>query len=76
MGFGIWKLLLLLAVVLVIFGPGKLPNAIKDIGKGIKSLRDELAGDGKNDEPASDNGEKAIIVNKEPESIKNKKKKS
>lgn len=42
MGFGIWKLLLLLAIVLVIFGPGKLPNAIRDIGKGFKSLKDEL----------------------------------
>ncbi len=75
MGFGIWKLLLLLAVVLVIFGSGKLPSAIKDIGKGIKSLRDGLS-DGKDDEPASDNGEKAIIVNKEPASTNNKKKKS
>jgi sec-independent protein translocase protein TatA len=42
MGFGLWKLILLLAVVLVVFGPGKLPNAIKDIGKGLKALKDEL----------------------------------
>ena len=45
MSVGIWQLLLILAVVLVIFGPGKLPNAIKDIGKGIKSLKDELQSD-------------------------------
>ncbi len=45
MGIGLFKLLLLLAAVLVIFGAGKLPNAIKDLGKGFKSLKDELQSD-------------------------------
>lgn len=59
MGFGIWKLLLLLAVVLVIFGSGKLPNAIKDIGKGLRSLKDELKGEpeDKSEDP------KTIVIN-------------
>ncbi len=63
---GIWKLLLLLAVVLVIFGPGKLPNAIKDIGRGFKSLKDELQGDEK--EKAD---EAKIMTNVTPENDKN-----
>lgn len=60
MGFGVWKLLLLLAIVLVIFGPGKLPNAIKDIGKGFKSLKDELK-----DEPAQNTEPEMKVINPE-----------
>lgn len=60
MGFGILKLLLLLAVILVIFGPGKLPNAIKDIGKGLKSLKDELQGDDTKDKSEDP---KTIVIN-------------
>lgn len=57
----IWKLLLLLSVVLVVFGPGKLPAAMKDLGKGIKSFKDELGKDDKDDK--DDSAEKAILVN-------------
>lgn len=66
MGFGIWKLLLLLAVVLVVFGPGKLPNAMKDLGKGFKSLKDELGKD--DDVKRQDNGDHTIVVNPEKDS--------
>lgn len=44
MGFGIWKLLLLLTVIFVVFGAGKLPNVMGDIGKGIRNLRQGLKG--------------------------------
>jgi sec-independent protein translocase protein TatA len=44
MGFGIWKLLLLLSVVFVVFGTGKLPNAMQDIAKGLKAFKDGLHG--------------------------------
>lgn len=37
-----WELLLVLVIVLVFFGAGKLPNVMKDIGKGIRSLRDGI----------------------------------
>ena len=65
MGFGIWQLILILAVVLVIFGSGKLPGAIKDIGKGLRSLKD-----GDEDKKSSDAAEKAIIVNKDDKTDK------
>ncbi len=45
MGIGIWKLLLILVIVFVIFGAGKLPRVMGDVGKGIRSLRDGLKGD-------------------------------
>ena len=40
-------MLLVLIVVFVFFGAGKLPKVMGDIGKGIKNLRDELGSDEK-----------------------------
>jgi sec-independent protein translocase protein TatA len=45
MGLSVFKLLLILIIVFVIFGAGKLPQVMGDIGKGIRSLKDGLAGD-------------------------------
>lgn len=36
---GPWELILILAVVLIIFGPGKLPEVGKSLGKTIKEFR-------------------------------------
>ena len=38
-------LLLVLLIVLLVFGAGRLPRVMGDIGKGIRSLRDGLKGD-------------------------------
>jgi sec-independent protein translocase protein TatA len=35
-------LLLVLVVVLILFGAGKLPKVMGDIGKGIRNFRDEM----------------------------------
>ncbi|NRA73949.1 MAG: twin-arginine translocase TatA/TatE family subunit [Rickettsiales bacterium] len=35
-------LLIVLIVILILFGAGKLPQVLKDLGKGIKNFRDEL----------------------------------
>ena len=45
MNLGITELLLIIAVVVVIFGAGKLPKAMRDIGSGIKLFRYGLGGD-------------------------------
>lgn len=37
--FGPWEIAFVLLVVLIIFGPGKLPKAAEAIGKTFKSLR-------------------------------------
>ena len=37
-------MLLVLLVVLIFFGAGKLPKVMGDIGKGVKNMRDELNG--------------------------------
>ena len=39
-GMGIWELLVILAIVVVIFGAGKLPELGAGLGKGIKNFKD------------------------------------
>jgi sec-independent protein translocase protein TatA len=48
MGLSFWHLLLILIVVFVIFGAGKLPKVMGDIGKGVRAMRDGLKGDDQN----------------------------
>lgn len=45
MGMSFWHLLLVLIVVFIIFGAGKLPRVMGDVGKGIRSLREGLKGE-------------------------------
>ena len=45
MGFSVPHLLLLLIVIFVVFGAGKLPKVMGDIGKGIRNLREGLKGE-------------------------------
>lgn len=54
MSIGIWEILLVLVVVLILFGAGKLPRVMGDFGKGIRSFKDGLNGEkptAKDDEP-------------------------
>lgn len=44
MGLSIWHILVVLVVVLIVFGAGKLPNVMGDLGKGIRSFKDGLSG--------------------------------
>jgi sec-independent protein translocase protein TatA len=50
-------LLLVLIIILVLFGAGKLPKVMGDIGKGIKNMREGLKGE--------DGEEKKIDKNEE-----------
>jgi sec-independent protein translocase protein TatA len=50
MGLSLSHLLIVLLVVLILFGAGKLPQVLKDLGKGVKNFRDEL----KNSDAPSD----------------------
>lgn len=43
--FSIWHLIVVLVIVFVLFGAGKLPRVMGDIGKGIKNLKEGLKGD-------------------------------
>ena len=42
---GFPELLILLAIVILIFGPGRLAKTMSEIGKGIRSFRNSLSSD-------------------------------
>ena len=43
MGLSVWHVVLVLVVVLILFGAGKLPRVMGDVAKGIKNFRTGLA---------------------------------
>jgi len=45
MGISLAQLLLILIVILILFGAGKLPHVMGELGKGIKNFRDNLKSD-------------------------------
>jgi len=45
MGIGTTELLLILAIVLVLFGAGRIPEVGKALGKGIRNFRSALKGE-------------------------------
>ena len=54
---GIWEILIILVVVLLIFGPRRLPEMAKGLGqslrefrKGIKDMKDEIESEVKKDD--------------------------
>lgn len=45
MGLSIWHIVVVLIVVLVLFGAGKLPKVMGDFGRGIRNFKAGLSGD-------------------------------
>ena len=43
-GIGIWELLILLLVLLLVFGPKRLPEMGRQLGKGMREFRDSVSG--------------------------------
>ena len=60
MSFGVWEMLLILLIILIIFGAGKLPQVMGDVAKGVRSFRDGLK-DGPETEGASAAGSTAEV---------------
>jgi sec-independent protein translocase protein TatA len=52
-GIGIWEVLILLLVVLLVFGPKRLPEMGRSLGRGMREFKDSISGkDFEDDEPA------------------------
>ncbi len=58
MGLGMWQIILIIIVVLIVFGAGKLPSVMGDVGKGVKNLKKGLKDEGKDDSSDKQNIEK------------------
>lgn len=54
--FGIWEIVLILVIILIVFGVGKLPQVGNAIGKGLRSFKKGQAGE--------DEEEEAVTVSK------------
>jgi sec-independent protein translocase protein TatA len=53
---GPMELIILLVIVVLLFGPGRIGKIASEIGKGIKSFRDGLSEDKKDDPPTDSSG--------------------
>lgn len=52
MGLSVWQLLIIAAVILVLFGRGKISEMMGDFGKGVKSFKQGMTDDEKVSPPA------------------------
>src|SRR6478735_12504918 len=50
-GIGIWELLILLLVLLLVFGPKRLPEMGRQLGKGMREFKDSVSGKDDDDDP-------------------------
>jgi len=51
-GVSLWELFVLLLVVLLVFGPKRLPEMGRSLGKGMREFKDSLSGKDEEPEPA------------------------
>ena len=45
MSIGVWQVVLILVIVLIIFGAGKLPRVMGDVAKGVKNFKSGMKDD-------------------------------
>jgi sec-independent protein translocase protein TatA len=43
-GISVWELLILLLVILLVFGPKRLPEIGRQLGKGMREFKDSISG--------------------------------
>jgi sec-independent protein translocase protein TatA len=70
MSIGIWQIVLILAIVLILFGAGKLPRVMGDVAKGIKNFKTGMKEEEGSEE--SSNNE-TVSVSKEKDNTKDSK---
>jgi sec-independent protein translocase protein TatA len=51
-GIGVWEILILLVVALLVFGPKRLPEMGRSLGRGMREFKDSISGrdDGRDDD--------------------------
>jgi sec-independent protein translocase protein TatA len=61
MGFSFWHIVIVVLVILVLFGTGRLPRLMEDLGKGINSFKKGL----KEEDPSAEKTKAVEDQNKE-----------
>ena len=54
MSIGIWQVLIVVVLVFLLFGAGRLPRVMEDIAKGIKSFKKGISEDDKTSDNKKD----------------------
>ena len=67
MGIGVWQVVLVLVIVLIIFGAGKLPRVMGDVAKGVKNFKSGLK---EGEEEAKDKDNPSIAKDEASEPVK------
>jgi sec-independent protein translocase protein TatA len=49
-GIGVWEIAILLLVALLVFGPKRLPEMGRSLGKGMREFKDSISGKDDDDE--------------------------
>jgi sec-independent protein translocase protein TatA len=49
-GIGVWEILILLLVALLVFGPKRLPEMGRSLGRGMREFKDSISGHGDDDD--------------------------
>jgi sec-independent protein translocase protein TatA len=52
--FGLPELLIILVIIVILFGPGRIGNIAGELGKGIRAFRDGVSGKGEEEKPAEE----------------------
>ena len=54
LGLGLPELLIILVIVVVLFGPGRLGKVLGELGSGLRSFKDGLSSEKKEADPETD----------------------
>ena len=65
MSIGIWQIVLILAIVLILFGAGKIPRVMGDVAKGIKNFKTGMKEEASNEDDKEIKKEDEVAVKKE-----------
>lgn len=68
-----WEILIVLVVVLIVFGVGKLPQAMGSLGKGIRSFKRSASGEDEEDSKKGKAGTEESKAEKEKDAAEEKK---
>ncbi|HYD30468.1 MAG TPA: twin-arginine translocase TatA/TatE family subunit [Azospirillaceae bacterium] len=49
MSLGFFETLLIVGIIVLVFGVGKLPTVMGDVGRALRTFKDEMRGDGSKD---------------------------